>query len=206
MKINRLVLGELQMNCYLVSDDAGETVIIDPGDSTDHIQREIESRSLTPRTILLTHGHADHTFAAGLLQSRLNLDIVVHEGDRWLVEHGPGDLEVFFDMHDYVAPTMNKFLQDGEVIEVGSLKLSVIHTPGHTPGGVSILCDGELFSGDTLFARGIGRTDLPGGSHDELMNSIQTRLFALDDTTRVYPGHGPETTIGEERQSNPWLR
>jgi hydroxyacylglutathione hydrolase len=118
---------------------------------------------------------------------------------------GPGELEVFFDMHDYVAPTLNQYLQDGEVIQAGALKLSVIHTPGHTPGGVSILCDGDLFSGDTLFAGGIGRTDFPGGSQAELMKSIHTRLFALEDNTRVYPGHGPETTIGEEKRSNPWL-
>ena len=206
MKITRLVVGELQTNCFLVSDNDGETIIIDPGDSPEHIQREIESRNLTPRKIICTHGHPDHTFAAGLLQSRLNLDMVIHESDRWLVEAGPGELEMFFDMSDYAAPVLGKCLEDGDIIEVGSLKMSVIHTPGHTPGGVSILCDGELFSGDTLFAGGVGRTDLPRGSQAELMRSIETRLLVLDDNTRVYPGHGPETTIGEEKRDNPWLR
>ncbi|MDO8586842.1 MAG: MBL fold metallo-hydrolase [Armatimonadota bacterium] len=204
--MRRLVVGELQTNCFILADDEGDAVIIDPGEDPERIEKTIHSYELTPRYILCTHGHADHTFAAGRLQSSFDVEVLIHELDRPLIDEGLGELAFIFDVRKYEKPTLGPALSDGQILEVGSMRLQVIHTPGHTPGGVSLLCGSDLFSGDTLFAGGVGRTDLPGGSQDELLRSIRGRLLVLDDDTRVYPGHGPETTIGEERQSNPWLR
>jgi hydroxyacylglutathione hydrolase len=206
VRIRKLMVGELQTNCFIVADDNGDAVIIDPGGDAERIEDAVASHELTPRYIICTHGHADHTFAVGRLQSTFNVDLLVHDLDRALVEAGPGDLAFIFDLRQYVPPVFGPALTDGQKVQAGSLLFEVIHTPGHTPGGVSLLCGKELFSGDTLFASGVGRTDLPGGSQEDLMRSIHTRLLVLDDDTRVYSGHGPDTTIGEERRSNPRLR
>lgn len=206
MRIRRLVVGQLQTNCLILSDNEGEAVIVDPGEDAERIVEAIVSHDLTPRYILCTHAHIDHTFAAGTLQASYNIDLLIHELDRPLLGEGLGELAFLYDMRWYQPPILGSPLVDGQIINVGELEMKVIHTPGHTPGGVSLLCGSDLLSGDTLFAGGIGRTDFPGGSAPQLLNSIHNRLLPLDDEIRVYPGHGPETTIGEERQTNPWLR
>jgi len=206
VRIRRLVVGELQTNCFVLADEEGDAVIIDPGEDPERIEKTIHSYELTPRYILCTHGHPDHTFAAGSLQSSFDVEVLIHEMDIPMIGEGLDDLAFLFDLRKYVKPLLGPPLSDGQVLQVGSVRLQVIHTPGHTPGGVSLLCGSDLFSGDTLFAGGVGRTDLPGGSQDELTRSIEARLLVLSDETRVYPGHGPDTTIGEERQTNPWLR
>ncbi|MDO8682610.1 MAG: MBL fold metallo-hydrolase [Armatimonadota bacterium] len=206
MKVRRLVVGQLQTNCYIVADDNGDAVIIDPGSDAERIEDVIVSHELTPKYILCTHGHPDHTFAAGRLQAAFNIDTLIHDGDRPLIEQGIGELAFIFDMRSYMEPSLGPSLTDGQIIQIGSLQLRTIHTPGHTPGGVSFLCGKDVFTGDTLFAGGVGRTDLPGGSERTLLKSIETRLMILDDDIRARPGHSQETTIGDERQSNPWLR
>jgi len=206
VRIRKLVVGFLQTNCLIVSDDEGEAVIIDPGEDAEHIEDLIASYDLTPRHILCTHAHIDHTFAAGRLQETFNVELLIHDLDRPLLGEILPEVAFIFDMRQYQQPVLGSPLTDGQTIQVGSLQLQVIHTPGHTPGGVLLLCGSDLISGDTLFAGGVGRTDFPGGSEQQLLQSIHTRLLTLDDETRVYPGHGPETTIGQERQTNPWLR
>ena len=206
MRIRRLVVGELETNCYVVADDEGDAVIIDPGGDAQRIMRWVEEEALTPTCILCTHGHPDHIFAAGLLQETFNVDLRVHQLDTALVARGVGEMEFLFDMQAFRKPILGNPISDGEIVPVGDTGLTVIQTPGHTPGSVCLLCGQDLFSGDTLFAGGVGRTDLAGGSETALLKSIQAKLLVMDDEVSVHPGHGPETTIGDEKRSNPWLR
>jgi hydroxyacylglutathione hydrolase len=206
VRIKKLVVGPLQTNCYIVADSDGEAIIIDPGGDAERIEKTIESHELTPRWILCTHGHPDHTYAAGRLQSSYDIELLVHAKDRPMVEAGLGELAFVFDTRGYQKPIIGPAIEDGQTIKVGSLVFYAAHTPGHTPGGMSFVGGHDVFTGDTLFACGIGRTDLPGGSASTLLHSIEKRLFVLNDETRVHPGHGDETTIGEEKRDNPWLR
>ena len=206
MRVRKLVVGELETNCYIVTDDEGDAVIIDPGGDAQRIERVIEDEELTPTCILCTHGHPDHIFAAGLLQETFSVDLRIHELDAVLVARGVGEMEFLFDMQAFRNPVLGDSISDGETVRVGEIGLKVIQTPGHTPGSVCFLCGQDLFAGDTLFAGGVGRTDLVGGSETALVKSIQARLLVMDDEVRVHPGHGPETTIGDEKRSNPWLR
>jgi len=210
VRLHRLVVGDLQTNAYIVADDQGTAAVIDPGGDPGRVESVILSNRLRPNYILCTHGHPDHTFAVGaLLQTFEDAIFLLHGLDVPMLESGIDDLgalALLFDAAAYRRPRLGGELSDGQVIPVGSLELTVLHTPGHTPGGICLVCGKDVFTGDTLFAGGIGRTDLPGGSQEALIRSIETRLLTLDDDTRAHPGHGPETTIGEEKRTNPWLR
>lgn len=205
MKIERVVVGALQTNAYLVADDNGVAAVIDPGGDAQLIEEAAEEHGFKLARILLTHGHPDHLFAAGELQKSHNLDLVIHKNDVDQMTNNMELASLFYDMRQFIEPKFTQYINDGDIIEVGDLEFQVIHTPGHTPGGVSYLGDSMLFSGDTLFAGSVGRTDLPGGSFDDLMDSIRTKLFTLRDDTIVYPGHGAETSIGTEKQFNPFV-
>lgn len=186
MRIKRLVVGRLRTNCYIVECGRGEALIIDPGDSPTTIVREVLKRGLKAPLIIVTHGHPDHYLAYRMVKDALGAKVVFHEADIWVAEQlGPP-----------VEPDV--YVDEGSVLKVGDSMFKVMHTPGHSPGSISLLGEGLVFTGDTMFRMGYGRTDLPGGSYEVLVESLR-RLLALDEGLRVYPGHGPQTTIGAER-------
>lgn len=194
MKIRKIPVGMLQENCYFVSDENGETAVIDPGDEADRLLGLLQSCGLTPRCILLTHGHFDHVGAAAALAERYHCPVYLHEADRALPARLTGG-----------PLPQTRALHEGDELAVGALRFRVLETPGHSAGSVSLLCCDALFSGDTIFAGGSwGRTDFPGGSEPALRASLR-RLAALPPQTRVFPGHGPETTIAAERACDPFM-
>jgi hydroxyacylglutathione hydrolase len=210
MRITRLVLGALETNCWVVGDDAGGPVaVIDPAAEAQEILEACDGRSLC--LIVLTHGHFDHLGAVTELIAASGADFAVHELDAPNVTsaHGTGGLQFGFDVW---APCPTRTLRTGEVFSAGGVRFRVLHTPGHTPGGICLLAaDGSgfdhLFSGDTLFAGSVGRTDFPGGDSRALARSIAQVLAPLDSSTIVHPGHGPDTTIARESRINPfWPR
>jgi len=201
----KLIVGPLATNCYIVgAESSREGVIIDPADEAKVILREVKDLALDIKLIILTHGHFDHTGALKEVKETIGAEVAMHKDDAaHLREYSLAGEQ--FGLSYPVPPAPDRLLQDGDSIDVGDLHFSVLHTPGHTPGGICILVDGVVFSGDTLFNYGVGRCDLPGGSYSRLMDSIHTRLMTLPDDTIVCPGHGPSTTIGAERQGNPFL-
>lgn len=202
VEIRCMVVGMLQGNCYVVRcEDSGRGVIIDPGDEPEHIAEQIEAMKVEPEAILLTHGHIDHTNGASALRKRFRCRVVCHGRDGDMVRGAEATL---WGLERHPC-SVDQEVQDGEVIAVGGREIGIIHTPGHTKGSICFKLDTVLFTGDTLFKGSIGRTDLPGGSDREMMESLRTRLAVLDGATLVYPGHGPETTIEHEKRFNPFL-
>ena len=203
MILQKLVVGELATNCYIIgSETTKDGLIIDPADEAGVILKAIGELKLKIKYIVLTHGHPDHFGALADLKKATGAQVLVHREDAEILELPP---MVFFGATFPQPPPADRQLEDRDTIELGDLKLKVIHTPGHTPGGICLLADSILFSGDTLFNNGIGRYDLPGGNYEKLMDSLHRRVLTLPEKTVVYPGHGPETTIGEEKRSNPYL-
>lgn len=207
LNIQMITAGYLQANCYIVwTDDSNDTVIIDPGGSSEDIIGFIAANKLNPVAIVNTHGHADHIGANEILKDEYRCPIMIHEDDADYLTNATLNLSMMIGfINSSVSPPADRLLKQGDVIHVGSASLAVIHTPGHTPGGICLFDGKHLFSGDTLFAGGIGRTDFPGGSYNQLMESIRSKLMVLPDDTEVYPGHGTTTTIGDERSSNPFI-
>ncbi len=191
MEIQRLVLGSLETNCYIVSDGAGHCVIIDPADNAERLLKAVEGQ--TVEAIFLTHGHFDHIGAVKPLHEALQCPVYLHEGDRDLPRFLTRGLLHY--THGY---------KDGDEIAVGDLRFTVMETPGHTAGSVCLRCENALFTGDTLFARSCGRTDL-GGSQYEMQKSLD-RLAAIPENLRVLPGHMDESTLDAERRNNPYMR
>ncbi len=206
MILKELVVGPFGSNCFIVGSEAKkEGMIIDPGADTDAIVKAVSELGLSIALVVATHNHIDHVGALGPVVGAVGARYAIHEAD---VEGMTP--EMFARMFGIAAdgkapPQPDMLLHDGDVIEVGDLKFTVLHTPGHTRGGISLLGEGVVFSGDTLFNFGIGRTDLPGGDYNTLISSIVTRIMQLPDETVVYPGHGPSTTVGMERRRNPFL-
>ena len=151
-----------------------------------------------------THGHIDHTFGNAEAREATGADVLIHKEDVQVLDYAPAELLFSLGLSDYTAAEPDSFLDDGEEIVFGEHALKVIHTPGHTPGGVCLLGDGMLFSGDTLFADSVGRTDIPGGNWENLIRGIREKIFVLPDETDIYPGHGPATTVGHEKKFNPF--
>ncbi len=206
MVIEKLELGMFASNCYIVGAESNrEGIIIDPGAEAGKILQKVEDLGLEVKLIVLTHGHIDHTGALKEVKEATDAEVAIHTDDvKSLQARDP--LSIVFRRSLQTPPSPDRLLKDGDSIDIGDLHFSVLHTPGHTPGGICLLGEGVVFSGDTLFNFGIGRFDMPGGNGSQLMNSIHTKLMVLPDSTIVYPGHGPETTIGTERQWNPFLR
>ncbi len=206
MLVRKLVVGDLQTNCYVLGDEESkEGLVIDPGGDSQEIEKVIQDEGLDIKYIILTHGHADHIAALSELKKKTKAMILIHPADSDMLVEPSYNLS-FFTGENLVCPEADKFLDDGNKIKLGALDLEVLHTPGHSPGGISLFTDRVIFTGDTLFCEGIGRSDLPGASHDQLLLSIKNKILSKPDDTVVYPGHGPETTIGEEKRSNPWIR
>ncbi len=205
MIVDKLELGPFATNCYIVgSESGGEGMIVDPGDKAKEILKKVEDLQLDIKLIALTHGHIDHIGALKKIKEATGAEVAIHADDAKSLRKQP--LTIMLGLFYPIPPPPDRLLKDGDSIEVGDLHFAVLHTPGHTPGGICLLGEGVVFSGDTLFNYSVGRADLPGGNESRLMNSIQTRLMTLPDETIVYPGHGPDTTIGAERKGNPYLQ
>lgn len=206
MLLETLALGWFAANCYIVGCPATrEGMIIDPGDEPERILEAVQRLKITVRCIVNTHGHADHIGANRDVKDATGAPVCIHRLDAPLLADPARNLSAWAG--DPLAPVApGRLLEDGDLVEVGQLRFRVLHTPGHTPGGICLAGEGVVFSGDTLFAGSVGRTDFPGGSHGALIRSIREKLLLLPDDTVVYPGHGPSTTIGEERAGNPFLQ
>ncbi|MBI5755594.1 MAG: MBL fold metallo-hydrolase [Nitrospirae bacterium] len=205
--LETIPVGPFQSNVFILGDEeTGKAVVIDPGDEVSRILEILKRHSLALELILLTHGHIDHVSGVKELKEATGAKVFLHREDIFLYEQVPTQASFFgITANDLVK--IDTYLEDGMEIGEGDLRCRVIHTPGHTPGSVSFYFPfGIVFTGDTLFRWGVGRTDLWGSSHEELMASIKERLFQLDNKTKVYPGHGPETTIGAEKRNNPYVK
>jgi hydroxyacylglutathione hydrolase len=201
--------GLVETNCYIAAcPETKEAAVIDPGAfSPKEVQTILDiiwQHGLSVKYIINTHGHIDHIAGNQALLKETGAKLCIHADDADMLTSVRLNGSELFGM-DLVSPPPDRLLSDGDVIMLGRLEMKVLHTPGHTPGGISLLIDGTLFSGDTLFAGSVGRTDLPGGSETEIIRSIKSKLLILPDETKVRPGHGPRTTIGAEREENPFL-
>jgi hydroxyacylglutathione hydrolase len=206
IQFESVVVGPIETNCYILWDrDTLSAAIIDPGGDIELITRIVDSNALRVERILLTHGHFDHTFCAGELARLYGARVGIHGSDIWLMDEGLGIATMYYDMSKLVEVTPDDLLQDGDVIVLAGSQLKVLHTPGHSTGGLCFVTDAGVFCGDTIFAGTVGRTDFPGGSFETLISSIKSKLLTLDDSTPLYPGHDAATTVGEERRSNPYL-
>jgi glyoxylase-like metal-dependent hydrolase (beta-lactamase superfamily II) len=205
--IERIVVGPLQTNCYIVADEATrEGIVIDPGGDGKLILETVQRLEVDVKLIVNTHGHFDHIMANGEVMQGTDAPLAIHSDDAGMLLN---PLRSFALLVGKIrpSPSATVFLKQGDALELGNRTLHVLHTPGHSPGSISLLCTDEkaVFSGDVLFNQGIGRTDFPGGSYQVLVQSIRDKLFPLPDDTVVYPGHGPQTTIGFERTHNPFV-
>ena len=205
MNYEILIVGPLETNCYLVySQDSLECAVVDPGAEAERIVQLIAQKNLKPTLILNTHGHVDHIGANKEIKEKFNIPLYIHSADGPMLENvQQSEMAIFLGAMD--SPSPDHFLNDGDKIKIGKSFLQVIHTPGHSPGSVSFLSDGFLLSGDTLFFGGVGRTDLPGGSWKEMVNSIKNKILTMPDEMKVLPGHGPFTTVGQEKRANPFI-
>jgi glyoxylase-like metal-dependent hydrolase (beta-lactamase superfamily II) len=205
MIIDSIATGSLIENTWILGDDVNRhAVIFDPGDNVSSIVGKIDELKLTPVFILNTHAHPDHIGAAAELQKRYDLPFALHEKELDIFNSAK-NIAQYLGIQNFQLPEVTTLLSDGQVLEVNSMHLQVLHTPGHTPGSVCYITDKHLFVGDTLFRGTVGRTDLPGGSLKQLNESL-LRLSRLSPDTKVYPGHGEATSITEELKSNPFLK
>ncbi|MBE0447059.1 MAG: MBL fold metallo-hydrolase [Actinobacteria bacterium] len=206
MFLETLVVGDLDTNCYIVaSEHAGEAIVIDPAGNVGIILDTIAAKSLEVKYILLTHGHWDHFSVAGILGEKTGAKIGIHKDDLEMIGN-PMLSMGFMAGEDESATIKADFeLTDRQVLKVGDMDVKIIHTPGHTRGGVTIQIGDSLFTGDLIFYRSVGRTDLAGGSFKTLVNSIKDKIYRFPDQVKIYPGHGPPTSVGEERRENPYF-
>ncbi|MDO9534124.1 MAG: MBL fold metallo-hydrolase [Bacillota bacterium] len=204
MILERLEVGSFASNCYLVAcPETKQAIIIDPGAEGKFIIKRVNELGLNVKYIINTHAHIDHIGANGDVKEAFNVPILVHEAEAPMYRSPQSSLALFMGKNKMAPP--DQTLKEGDLLELGSLTIKVLDTPGHTAGGICLDINGVLFSGDTLFNSSIGRTDLPGGSYRQILESIREKILIYPDNTKVFPGHGPPTTVGDERRYNPFL-
>ena len=208
MILETLTVGPFQENCYVIGDErTGEGALVDPGDEAVRIALAVEHTGLEVGCIIVTHAHIDHVGAVAALVDEYSCPVLIHAEAEPMLGQLPTQA-MMMGLRFGKVPAVDRHIEDGEVLEVGDLRLKALYTPGHAPGHLAFYLESEglVLSGDALFAGSVGRTDLFGGDMELLMRSINERLLALPDETRVYPGHGPQTTVGDERRYNPFLQ
>lgn len=199
-------VGPLACNCYVVGDPATkEAIVIDPGGDAQDLASAITEQELRVRAIVATHAHFDHLIAAESLREMTGAPFLLHDDDRPLLDWYQESGRLFLGLELPPAPEIDTAAAEGDVLTAGSVGLRIVHTPGHSPGSISLFGDDVVFSGDTLFAQGVGRVDLPGGDGRALVGAITEKIFTLPDDTPVYPGHGPTTTVEREKKLNPFV-
>lgn len=205
LKIDVIPVGMLEVNAIIAYDsDSLEGVLIDPGEEPETIVSAIEKTGVKLESIVLTHGHGDHIGAVGILRDELSLPVAIGRHDNEMLSDPALNLAANMGIELILKPA-ERLLNEGDMIQVGSFSFEVMHTPGHTKGSISLKSGMDVIVGDLVFCGSVGRTDLPGGSFQELLRSIKEKILTLPDETRLYPGHGPVTTVGRERVSNPFL-
>jgi glyoxylase-like metal-dependent hydrolase (beta-lactamase superfamily II) len=204
IEYKKISVGALETNCYIIFNKEKSAIIVDPGGEGEKISLFIEEKKLKPLMIINTHGHADHCGANKFLKEKYSIPILIHEDDTQILNSLENKF-IFPLVKGEPSPEPDSFLKDGDLIGLGEITLKIIHTPGHTPGSISILINGVLISGDLIFSGSVGRTDLPGGSWSKLLESIKNKILTLPEETIILPGHGPSTTVGEEKRNNPFI-
>ena len=203
-KRHTLVVGQLQTNCYVLQSQS-EALIVDPGDEPERILRFVKDIKATPKLIVATHTHFDHVLGVDEVRKATKTQFLIHHDDLPMLQSMQSRVRQFMGFEVPPPPKVDGYIKDGDSLKVGDETIRVLHTPGHSPGSISLSGNGYVLTGDALFNQSIGRTDLPGGDLNTLIHSIREKLFKLDDDTTVYPGHGPETTIGDEKLANPFV-
>lgn len=207
MILKRVEISSMAVNCYIVGcEETKEAAVIDPGGNSRGILKVLDDNGLKAVYIINTHGHIDHIGANRAIKDATGAKVLINHHDAKMLTNAVSNFS-FMMGQQVTSPPAEEYINDGDIIKIGStVELTVIHTPGHSQGGVCLKTDGIIFSGDTLFYGSIGRTDFPGGSYNDLISNIKNKLLCYDDEVVVYPGHGPATTIGFERKRNPFLR
>jgi len=203
--LKTLIVGPIQSNCYIIGcERTREAAVIDPGGDADRILITLAKDRLRCVYIINTHGHFDHSADNKRLKEVTGAQLLIHHADAPMILHQSMNRGMW-GIHVDNSPPPDRYLTEGDVITFGDISLKVLNTPGHSPGGISLVTDKIVFVGDTLFAGSIGRTDFPGGDHEGLLRNVRKKIFTLGDDVVVYPGHGPKTTVGRERKTNPFF-
>lgn len=206
MILEVLPVGQLDANCYIIGcEETKEAAVIDPGGDAPDIIDLINSLGLNVKYIICTHGHADHVGGVDGVKNATGAKVLIHREDADMLTDPKKNLSAYIG-HNLVLQPADQLVADGDTLKVGQLELEILNIPGHSRGGICIKVEDVVFSGDTLFARSIGRSDFPGGNHNDLIRGIKTKLLTLPGNTRVYPGHGPDTLVEYEQNHNPFLR
>jgi glyoxylase-like metal-dependent hydrolase (beta-lactamase superfamily II) len=202
--IEKLEVGPIMANCFILGcEETHKAAVIDPGDEAERILYKLAGHKLTVTSIINTHGHFDHVSANKELKNATGAELIIHAADAPMLA-SLSEMAAAFGLSCDNSPPPDRTVDEGDTIAFGNIEMKVLHTPGHSPGGISLVCGNRVFVGDTLFAGSIGRTDFPGGDFDTLISAIRTKLFPLGDEVMVFCGHGPETTIGREKRTNPF--
>lgn len=206
MKLYRMPLGALGTNCYIVVDESNQhCLVVDPGGEGERLVALLKEKGLQPEAVILTHGHGDHIGGVQAVVDAFKVPVYINKGDEEFLTNSNLNLSGAIGQPVKVTGDI-RFIKEDDVIRLGEYSFKVIETPGHTPGGVCFYGEGMVLAGDSLFLESIGRTDFPGSSYEDLIDSVRHKLFTLPEETVVYPGHGPETTIGHEKTYNPFVR